>query len=265
VILEAIPYPVNRLGVLLFVEVPHSAMWDFNGTAAGVSMALAKLFGGRVEPEFIKFPGRLRTLPDGTNFPVPLFSTCEAAQRHSLSILSRGDIPIRPPLRILIADDHAVVRFGLKTILSNQEGWQVIGEAKSGAEALALALQLQPDVVLLDINMPGMSGLDALKAIRERLPATRAVILTLDYSTELVREIKRFGGKGYVTKSDCDRDLVEAVAAVAEGRTYFTHAPVDTAPAIPAMTVPRAADVGSLTMREREAVRNIAQTIRKLL
>ncbi len=122
-------------------------------------------------------------------------------------------------MRILIADDHAVVRFGLKTILSNQEGWQVFGEAKSGAEALALALQLQPDVVLLDINMPGMSGLDALKAIRERLPATRAVVLTLHYSLELVREIKRvrgqrlchevglrprFGGSGFGRRSGPD-------------------------------------------------------------
>ena len=249
----------------MFVEVPHSAMWDFNGAASGVSKALPELFGEGVELGFVKFPARLRTLPDGTNFPVPLISTCEVTQRHSLSVLSCGDIHIRPPLRILIADDHAVVRFGLKTILSNQEGWQVVGEAKSGAEALALALQLQPDVVLLDINMPGMNGLDALKAIRERLPATRAVTLTLDYSAELVREIKRCGGKGYVTKSDCDRDLVEAVAAVAAGGTYFTHAPVDTVPAIPAMTVQRPADVGALTVREREAVRNIAQTIRKLL
>ncbi|HEY2820388.1 MAG TPA: response regulator transcription factor [Candidatus Acidoferrum sp.] len=193
------------------------------------------------------------------------FRLCEDVQRQSLSKLSRGDIPIRPPLRILIADDHAVVRFGLKTILTNQEGWQVCGEATSGAEALALAIQLEPDVVILDINMPGMNGLDALKAIRERLPATRAVILTLHYSVELVAEIRRMGGKGYVTKSDADRDLVEAVGAVGAGRTYFAHRPVDTAPAISAMSVPRPADLGGLTAREREAVRNIAQTMRKLL
>jgi DNA-binding NarL/FixJ family response regulator len=168
-------------------------------------------------------------------------------------------------MRILIADDHAVVRFGLKAILSSQEGWQVCGEAKSGAEALALAIQLQPDVVILDINMPGMSGLDALKAIRERLPSTRAVVLTLHYSVELVLEIRRAGGKGYVTKSDADRDLVAAIAAVGAGRNYFTRRPVDTAPAIPAMSVPRPADFGSLSTREREAVRNIAQTMRKLL
>jgi len=157
------------------------------------------------------------------------------------------------------------VRFGLRTILSSQEGWEVCGEAKSGAEALALTVQLHPDVVILDINMPGMSGLDALKAIRERLPATRAVVLTLHYSAELVREIKRAGGKGYVMKSDCDRDLVSAVAAVADGRVYFTRQPDDIAPPIPAVTVPRPADLGGLTAREREAVRNIAQTMRKLL
>jgi DNA-binding NarL/FixJ family response regulator len=167
-------------------------------------------------------------------------------------------------LRILIADDHAVVRFGLKTILNGQEGWQVVGEAASGAEALALALQLQPDVAVLDINMPGMSGLDALKAIKERLPATRVVILTLHYSMEWMQEIRRAGGKGYVSKSDADQDLVAAVATVAAGRTYFTRKPMETGPAMPAMNVPRPADF-ALSANEREAVRNIAQTIRKLL
>jgi DNA-binding NarL/FixJ family response regulator len=174
-------------------------------------------------------------------------------------------LPIRPPLRILIADDHPVVRFGLKAILSSQEGWQVVGDAKSGAEALALAIQLEPDIVILDINMPGMSGLDALKAIRTRLPLTRAVVLTLHYSVELLQEIRRAGGKGYVTKSDADRDLVAAVKAVAAGGTYFTLRPVDTPPAIPAMSATQPADLGSLSAREREAVRNIAQTMRKLL
>jgi DNA-binding NarL/FixJ family response regulator len=220
--------------------------------------------GARAERNIRKSPACLRALPDGTNFPLPLISTCEGATRYSLTRLSRGDIPIRPQLRILIADDHAVVRFGLKTILGGQEGWQVIGEAASGAEALALALELQPDVAVLDINMPGMSGLDALKAIKERLPATRVVILTLHYSMEWIQEIRRAGGKGYVTKSDADRDLVAAVAAVAAGRTYFTQKALERGPAIPAMSVPRPAEF-ALSANEREAVRNIAQTIRKLL
>ena len=167
-------------------------------------------------------------------------------------------------MRILIADDHAVVRFGLKTILNGEEGWQVVGEATSGAEALALAIQLQPDVAVLDINMPGISGLEALKAIQERLPATRVVILTLHYSMEWMQEIRRAGGKGYVSKSDADRDLVAAVATVAAGKTYFTRKPADSGSAIPAMSVPRPADF-ALSANEREAVRNIAQTIRKLL
>jgi DNA-binding NarL/FixJ family response regulator len=167
-------------------------------------------------------------------------------------------------LRILIADDHAVVRFGLKTILSSQEGWQVVGEAPSGAEALALAIQLQPDVAILDVNMPGMSGLDALKAIREQVPTTRVVILTLHYSAELMHEIRRGGGKGYVTKSDADRELVAAVATVGAGRSYFTRKPLHTDSALPAMSVPRPTDF-SLSTRERDAVRSIAQTIRKLL
>jgi DNA-binding NarL/FixJ family response regulator len=198
-------------------------------------------------------------------FPCLYFRHCEDALLCSLTILSSRRHPIRPPLRILIADDHAVVRFGLKSILTSQPGWQVCGEAKSGAEALALALQLEPDVVVLDVNMPGMSGLEALKAIRERLPATRAVVLTLHCSLELVHQIKRFGGKGYVMKSDCDRDLVQAISAVAAGKTYFTQVPAEAAPPIPAMSVPRPADLGGLTAREREAVRNIAQTMRKLL
>jgi DNA-binding NarL/FixJ family response regulator len=188
--------------------------------------------------------------------------------RERISLLpndiSSGDIPIRPPLRILIADDHAVVRFGLKTILGSQEGWQVIGEATSGAEALALAIQLQPDIAILDVNMPEMTGLDALRAIRERVPATRVIILTLHCSMEMMQEIRRAGGKGYVTKSDADGDLVAAVANVAAGRSYFTRKPLDMGPAIPAMTVPRPAEF-SMSTREREAVRSIAQTIRKLL
>jgi len=134
-----------------------------------------------------------------------------------------NDAPSREaPIRILVTDDHAVVRQGLKAILNGQEGWNVCGEAKSGEEAFALANQLRPDVVVMDLSMPGMSGLDALRAIKSRLPDTGVVILTLHFSQPLVREIIKAGARGYVTKSDADRDLVEAVSAVAAGRTYFT-------------------------------------------
>jgi DNA-binding NarL/FixJ family response regulator len=170
-----------------------------------------------------------------------------------------------PSIRILIADDHAVVRQGLKIILNNQPGWTVCAEATCGEEALALANQLRPEVIVMDLSMPGMTGLDALRAIRSSLPAAGIVILTLHFSDQLVREIIRLGARGYVTKSDADRDLVNAVSAVAAGKTYFaTKAAKLAATATPAQNPPSIPPT-TLTDREREAVRTIAQTMRKLL
>jgi len=173
-----------------------------------------------------------------------------------------GDTSIYNPIRILIADDHTVVRYGLKTILEAHEGWEVCGQAKSGAEALALALQLRPHIAILDLNMPGMSGIDALRAIREQLPETQVVVLTLHFSEHLVREIVKAGARGYVMKSDADRDLVDAISAVAVGRSYFTQAVQFASSGVATRS---AGGVGNLSLREREAVRNIAQTMRKLL
>src|ERR1700686_4063547 len=170
------------------------------------------------------------------------------------------------PIRILVADDHAVVRHGMKTILSVHSGWTVCGEAKSGAEALALANQLRPDVVVMDLNMPGMNGIEALRAIKGRWPKVGIVVLTLHFSEQLVREIIKAGARGYVMKSDADRDLVDAVSAVAAGKTYFT---VQTGTIATAGDMSRSVWVGTtlngpppttLPDRERQAVRSIAHT-----
>lgn len=114
--------------------------------------------------------------------------------------------------------------------------------------------------------MPGMTGLEALRAIKSRWPKTGIVVLTLHFSDQLVREIIKAGARGYVMKSDADRDLVDAVSAVAAGKAYFTvEAGKVAAAGMCAQPLPAAAPYGSLTDREREAVRTLAQTMRKLL
>jgi DNA-binding NarL/FixJ family response regulator len=150
--------------------------------------------------------------------------------------------------------------------LSTQPGWIVCAEAKCGAEALEFFNRFQPDIVVMDLNMPGMNGVDALRAIKSRSPEVGIVVLTLHYSEQLVRELIKAGARGYVSKSDADRDLVNAVSAVAAGKTYFT---IRSGGAPELGSLPPAEETAApwngLSNREREAVRSIAQTMRKLL
>src|ERR1051326_3733158 len=127
-----------------------------------------------------------------------------------------------PTMRILIADDHDVVRTGLRPLLLERRGWEVCGEAKTGREAVILALQTKPDVVVMDIGMPELNGLEAARQIRKTLPNTEIVILSLHLSDELVYEIVQAGVRGYVLKSDANRDLVNAVEALGRHSTFFT-------------------------------------------
>jgi len=113
-----------------------------------------------------------------------------------------------PKVRILVADDHAVVGAGLKTILGAREGWKICAEAATGAEAVAFARRYRPDVALLDLNMPGITGLEASAEIKKSLPRTELVILTCHYSEPLLQAIEKTGALGFVLKSDADRDLV---------------------------------------------------------
>jgi DNA-binding NarL/FixJ family response regulator len=125
-------------------------------------------------------------------------------------------------MQILVADDHDVVRRGLKSILQPHLGWEVCGEALNGREAVAQAEKLKPDVVVMDISMPGMNGLEAARRIRKSCPKTEVVILSVHYTDVLVREIVEAGAKGYILKSDADRDLVVAVEAASNHRSFFT-------------------------------------------
>lgn len=125
-------------------------------------------------------------------------------------------------LRILIADDHEVARGGIRSLLEGHEGWEVCGEARDGREAVELAGQLQPDILLLDIGMPNLNGLDAARQILAAMPEARILILTIHDSEFVVREVLAAGARGFVLKSDAGRDLVAAVEALQNRRSFFT-------------------------------------------
>jgi DNA-binding NarL/FixJ family response regulator len=125
-------------------------------------------------------------------------------------------------LRLLVADDHEIVRKGLRSILEQQPGWQVAGEAKDGRETVAKAKELKPDVIVVDISMPSLNGLEATRQMLKEDAKTKVLILTMHDTDPLIREVLDAGARGYVLKSDASRDLVTAVEAVRRNKTFFT-------------------------------------------
>lgn len=123
-------------------------------------------------------------------------------------------------VRILLVDDHPIVRQGLKTILEGHSGWEVIGEASNGAEAVEKAGRLQPDVIVLDVTMPTMNGLEACRLLRKMVPQLEILFVTQHDSPHMMREALEAGARGYVVKSNAARDLLEAVEAVSEHRSF---------------------------------------------
>lgn len=125
-------------------------------------------------------------------------------------------------LRILVADDHEIVRRGVVTLLQSHPGWQVCAEAINGNQAVQLVAELNPDVVVLDISMPEMGGLDAARLMLQHNDKQKILFLTVIESDELVRKALQMGVRGYVQKSDAARELVSAVEALERNGTYFT-------------------------------------------
>jgi DNA-binding NarL/FixJ family response regulator len=129
--------------------------------------------------------------------------------------------------RILIADDHEVVRRGIRAMLASHPGWEVSGEAGDGREAVELAKASRPDLVLLDIGMPNLNGIDAARQILSNCPGTQIIILTMHSSSQVVREVLAVGARGFLLKSDAGRDLVTAIEAVQMDKTFFTSQVTD--------------------------------------
>ncbi len=126
------------------------------------------------------------------------------------------------PLRILLADDHALLRRGLRLLLAANNGWQVCGEADNGRDAIARARELKPDIVVLDISMPQLNGLEAARQIHKELPDAEILFLTIHDSIEMAHEALRAGARGYVLKSDADRDVLSAIEALQQHKAFFT-------------------------------------------
>ena len=160
-------------------------------------------------------------------------------------------------VRLLLVDDHAIVRAGIRALLSAHAQLEVVGEADSGEAALALLVDAAPDVVLLDLSLPGMNGIAAAKVLREALPAVRLVALSMHEDPEHVQGFLEAGGSGYVPKSSLETQLLDAIMAVSRGEYY--------APARLLAELAREMKHADpyrrvkLTPREIEVVRQIAQ------
>jgi DNA-binding NarL/FixJ family response regulator len=126
------------------------------------------------------------------------------------------------PVRLVLADDHEIMRVGLRSLLEAQVNWSVVGEAIDGEEAVEMVLSLKPDVALLDIAMPKISGLEAARQILSQVPRTKILLLSAHDSKEVIADVLDSGAKGYVLKSDAARDLVAAVQALYSNQTFFT-------------------------------------------
>jgi DNA-binding NarL/FixJ family response regulator len=123
-------------------------------------------------------------------------------------------------IRILLVDDHPIVRQGLKTLLEGRKGWEVIGEASDGVEAVEKAKNLNPDVMVLDVTMPRMNGLEACRVLRKQAPALEILFVTQHDSPQMMTEALEAGARGYVVKSNAARDLLEAVEAVSQHKVF---------------------------------------------
>jgi len=159
--------------------------------------------------------------------------------------------------RILIADDHDVVRSGVRTILEGREGWEVVGEARNGKEAIDSALALRPDIVILDYGLPLVNGVEATRQIRSRLPGVEVLIFTMHDTDSLIRDVLEAGARGFLLKSDAMQFLVTAVESLAVHKPFFTGKVSQTL--LETFLSKGSVDEAALTSREKAVVQLIAE------
>jgi len=164
---------------------------------------------------------------------------------------------MKEKIRILLADDHAVVRQGFKMILAAQADMEIVGEAGNGREALDLAGQLQPDVVVMDVAMPELNGIEATRRLAASVPHARVVALSMHKDSVYVREMLRAGARGYLLKDSGAADLVSAIRAVASGEGYISPAVSNAVLDDYRRHVTNPIDL--LTSREREVLQMLAE------
>jgi two-component system, NarL family, response regulator NreC len=160
-------------------------------------------------------------------------------------------------IRILLADDHALVRQGLAMILGAQPDMEIVGQAGNGNEAVALAEKLKPDVIVMDVAMPDLNGIEATRRLAASLPRTRVLALSMHKDSVYVREILRAGARGYLLKDSGDADLIAAVRAIAKGEGYISPSVSDAVLSDYRKHVTDPLDL--LTSREREVLQHIAE------
>lgn len=160
-------------------------------------------------------------------------------------------------IRILLADDHPLIRAGFKSLLDKNERFEIAGEAENGKELIDLAGQTEPDIILADINMPVMKGLDALEQLTKLKPAIKFIILTMHEEREYILRALKIGASGYLLKNIERVELERAIITVFEGGKYFS--PIITNILAESFSKPEASDLGEITPREKEVLELVAK------
>jgi DNA-binding NarL/FixJ family response regulator len=164
------------------------------------------------------------------------------------------------PVRILIADDHEVVRFGVRAVIEKVEGWSVCGEASTGSAAVAQAIALRPDVVVLDISMPELNGLEATRRILRHIQ-TSILVLTMHDSDEVLADVLNAGARGCLLKSDSNRTLVQAIGAILRNKPFVSDKVDGLVRRVPSSGPAGASEPrrDRLTTREREVLQLLTE------